>query len=218
MESLSDFVNSINNISEAFTLGDDNFKSKNERSKYFPKDNQELRKLLEERLAEDKDADLNDIDVSQITNMDRLFYKLDPHNIDISLWDVSNVENMNSVFYGCKKFNCDLNSWNVSKVTNMEHMFHDCNVFNCDLSNWNVSKVKNMESMFYHCYEFEGKGLENWKIDSLINFRYMFDGCINFCANLKKWKVTHKMSFNKDLFKNSPKMKNKAPLWIYMYG
>lgn len=53
-----------------------------------PKDKFELRKILEERLAKDKDANLNDIDVSQITDMGYedfrdntgLFEKLDPHN------------------------------------------------------------------------------------------------------------------------------------------
>ena len=68
---------------------------------YFPKTKEELRKILEERLTKDKNADLNDIDVSQITNMFELFYKLDPHNIDISNWDVSNVTNMSYMFLNC---------------------------------------------------------------------------------------------------------------------
>ena len=65
---------------------------------YFPKTRGELRQILEERLKEDKNANLNDIDVSKITNMSCLFSDLDPHNIDISKWDVSNVTNMGSMF------------------------------------------------------------------------------------------------------------------------
>ena len=96
---------------------------------YFPKTKEELRKILEERLTEDKDADLNDIDVSEITNMGvsedlyGLFEGLDPHNIDISEWDVSKVNNMRYMFYRCYNFNCDLSKWDVSNVTDMHSMF-----------------------------------------------------------------------------------------------
>ena len=72
-------------------------------SKYTckPKDRFELKNIIEERLKKDKDADLNDIDVSGITNMNLLFWTLDPHNIDISEWDVSNVKDMNFMFFRC---------------------------------------------------------------------------------------------------------------------
>ena len=111
---------------------------------YQPKNYIELREILEERLDKDKNADLNDIDVSLMTimctNKDKgLFEGLDPHNIDISRWDVSNVENMTHMFLGCKNFNCDL-------------------------SNWDISNVENMSSMFYACKKFTGKGLENWNV------------------------------------------------------
>ena len=46
--------------------------NKNTKAKVYtcqPKDKFELRKILEERLAKDKNANLNDIDVSQITDM-----------------------------------------------------------------------------------------------------------------------------------------------------
>ena len=62
---------------------------------YYPKDKDELRSLIEKLLEErGKDADLNDIDVSDIMDMSELFYGLDPHKIDISEWNVSNVTDM----------------------------------------------------------------------------------------------------------------------------
>ena len=129
---------------------------------YRPKDRIELRKIIEEKLKEDKDADLNDIDVSQITDMTELFYELDPHNIDISKWDVSNVEDMANMFLGCKNFDCDLSSWNVSKVTDMYCMFNGCKKFDCDLSSWNVSNVKSMAGMFYRCTSL--KNIPRWHV------------------------------------------------------
>ena len=116
---------------------------------YHPKDKDELRSLIQELLKErGKDADLNDIDVSDITDMSNLFKNLDPYKIDISEWDVSNVKNMGAIFLECENFNSDLSKWNVSNVKNMRYMFCGCKNFNSDLSKWNVSNVKDMTYMF----------------------------------------------------------------------
>ena len=58
--------------------------------------------------------------------MSSLFRNLDPYNIDISEWDVSNVEDMEYMFFGCEKFNSDLSRWDVSNVENMGYMFGNC--------------------------------------------------------------------------------------------
>ena len=41
----------------------------------------------------------------------------------LETWDVSNVEDMQFMFYDCKNLNCDLSKWNVSNVTDMDSMF-----------------------------------------------------------------------------------------------
>ena len=79
-------------------------KTKAKKFIYEPKDKDELKKILYEILEKDLNAYLNDIDVSEITDMSYLFQDLDPHNIDISGWDVSKVENMNSMFFWVQKF------------------------------------------------------------------------------------------------------------------
>ena len=94
-----------------------------------PRNLDELKLILQERLKEDKNANLNDIDVSNIDSMFALFDHLDPHNIDISEWDVSNVENMSLAFIECEHFDCDLSKWDVSNVTNMLNMFDTCTNF-----------------------------------------------------------------------------------------
>ena len=71
-----------------------------------PKTREELRKILEKRLKENENADLNDINVSEITDMSDLFKNLDPHAINISKWDMSNVTNTSFMFFFCKNFNC----------------------------------------------------------------------------------------------------------------
>ncbi len=118
-----------------------------------PQTNKELRSIITSRLRKDRNADLNDIDISKVKDMCGLFKGLKIGKIDISQWDVSKVEMMYQMFYKCENFDCDL-------------------------SNWDVSKVKSMGEMFYGCKQFEGRGLENWEVgQSKYDKRLMFYGC-----------------------------------------
>ena len=101
---------------------------------YFPQTKEELQDIIEKRIEDEgNEVDLNDIDVSNITDMSNLFEDLD-FNGDISIWDVSKVTDMHSMFWGCKKFNQDISSWDVSNVTDMNFMFYGCSKFNQDIS------------------------------------------------------------------------------------
>ena len=98
-----------------------------EQKKYFPQTKEELRSLIEQRIKDEGNAvDLNDIDVSAITDMFELFAYNSDFNGDISSWNVSNVTNMNAMFLGCYRFNQDLSKWNVYKVEHNTLIFYNC--------------------------------------------------------------------------------------------
>ena len=119
--------------------------------KYFPKTKKELQDIILKRIKDEgNEVDLNDINTSKITDMNCLFWGTD-FNGDISIWDVSNVKNMNSMFFGCENFNQDISGWDVSNVTNMRNMFLLCKKFNQDISAWDVSNVNDTYKMFYNC-------------------------------------------------------------------
>ena len=127
---------------------------------YHPKTVDELRDILEERLKEDKNADLNDIDISGLTTLKYLnsrayifglFEYLDPHDINISHWDVSNITDMYQLFVDCRNFTGKgLENWNVSNVENMVSMFAGCKNLKTDLNDWNVNKNTATDGMFWH--------------------------------------------------------------------
>ena len=92
--------------------------------KYHPKTTKELRDLIEKLIEErGNEADLNDIDVSQITDMSWVFARSEFNG------------NISNGMFCCSQFNGDISKWNVSKVKNMNLMFA-CSGFNGDISNW----------------------------------------------------------------------------------
>ena len=120
---------------------------------YHPTSRNELKQLVNKLINErGYNADLNDIDTSEITDMNFMFYK-SKFNGDISVWDVSNVKDMSHMF-SYSEFttkNGDLSTWDVSKVEDMDFMFSESKFTgeNGDISKWDVSNVKNMKYMFY---------------------------------------------------------------------
>ena len=106
-------------------------------------------------------------DVSNVTDMNSMFWGLSDFTADLSGWDTSNVTNMTCMFQYAENFDSDLSSWDVSNVTDMDSMFRGCTKFNCDLSNWNVSNVEDMYTMFAYCSNFESD-LSSWDTGSLL--------------------------------------------------
>ena len=106
---------------------------------YHPKTKDELKDLIEELLKKrGNKADLNDIDVSKITDMSEVF-KFSQFNGNISKWNVSKVKDMWEMFYD-SEFNGDISKWDVSSVRSMSFIFATSR-FNRNISDWDVSRV-----------------------------------------------------------------------------
>ena len=110
------------------------------------------------------------------------------HNYDIGYWDVSNVTNMNSMFFKNRKFNQDLSAWDVSSVTNMLGMFSRCDSFNQNLNTWDVSSVTNMNRMFKEAVSFNG-AIAQWNVENVTRMTEMFSSATAFNQDLSDWCV-----------------------------
>ena len=90
-----------------------------------PKTKKELEHIIEDRISkEGPECDLNDIDVSQITDMSWIFVT-SKFNGDISDWDVSKVEDMWYMFSN-SDFNKDISIWKINKDCIVRNMFYEC--------------------------------------------------------------------------------------------
>lgn len=148
-------------------------------------------------------------DVSEVTNMDFMFYDASEFNQRLNKWDTHAVLSMEGMFSGASNFNQPLNCWNVSNVTNMAGMFANASSFNQPLDKWDTSSVTDMSGMFSGAIEFN-QPLNSWDVSAVTDMSGMFLGAFKFNQPLDKWNTSNVVymlgmfafaaSFNQPLF------------------
>jgi hypothetical protein len=108
-------------------------------------------------------ANMNEWDVSAITDFSYLFDQRGTFNEVISCWNVGAGTNFEAMFDGATNFNQDIGQWNVGAGTDFSFMFDNAINFNQDIGRWNV-----------------GAGTD---------FAFMFSGANAFNQNLCAWGV-----------------------------
>ena len=145
------------------------------------------------------DADLNFIDVSGVTSLNRMFrisrLNNERINCDISRWDVSNVTEFSYMLLYCSEFKCDLSEWDVSSGKLFAEMFTSTQI-DFDVSKWDMSNAEDTSGMFSYCYKFKGKGLEKWKTNSLKACSSMFCSCEKIDPDFSDWDVSNVTRFD----------------------
>lgn len=152
-------------------------KPANKLKKFQPKTKEELQELVDDifnvNLGDIDTSLITDMSYlfSNINPKIKLLSRTDFSGIEN--WDVSNVTNMNDMFYGATNFNQPLDNWDVSSVTNMSGMFSGAEEFNQPLDNWDVSNVTNMSEMFKNTEKFN-QPLDSWDVSSVTDMSEIF--------------------------------------------
>lgn len=176
-----------------------------------PKNKDELIRIIDKTISkEGNECSLNFIDTSLIKNMSSLFENSD-FNGDISKWDVSNVTDMFRMFSGAKSFNQPLNDWDVSNVEDMNRMFSNAKSFNQPLDKWNTSKVKDMSGMFENAKSFN-QPIGNWDVSHVEDMSWLFSDATSFNQPLNNWNVSNVM-FMCGMFDNAESFNQPLNSW-----
>ena len=142
---------------------------------------------------------IGDWDVSSVTDISSMFKEDTEFNQDISLWNVTNVTDMGSMFRGATSFNQDIGDWDVSNVTSMRRMFQLATSFNQDISSWDVSNVTEMGYMFDTATSFD-QDISSWNLSIVINMNNMFSNATSFNQNIGGWNVSNANTMNNMFF------------------
>ena len=164
--------------------------------KYAPMSWDDLVDIIIEKLKENnKTPYLNDIDTSNVLELDNLFYYrfekytkegINTQNIeviDISSWDLTNVVRMQSMFdslKNLKKIYFPKNSKPL-KLRAVHEMFRNCESLSViqNIDCLDVSNVKKLNQMFYGCKSLTSLDLSSFNTDKVKDISFMFEGCEN---------------------------------------
>lgn len=140
-------------------------------------------------------------DLRKFTTTVRMFFHCKLFNADLDKWDVSNVTDMNHMFYGAVKFNGRVANWNTKKVTNTSSQFNHAENFDQPLTRWDTSNVTNMYAMFDNNKSFNQR-LAHFNMSKVTNTGYMFSGVDmnRFNQDIRGWDVSN-VVFMEGMFK-----------------
>ena len=159
--------------------------------------------------ASNFNEDIGAWNVSNVKSMKQMFEGASNFNKDIGAWNVSNVTDMSGMFVIAEAFNQDIGAWNVSNVTNMAHMFDGAAIFNKDIGAWDVSKVKNMRGMFRFNVAFN-QDIGAWNVSNVKNMEQMFFSTTEFNQDIGAWNVSNVKSM-KQMFEDAEAFNHDSP-------
>lgn len=142
---------------------------------------------------------LEDVDVSNITNMSYMFdscFVLEINN-NLKKWNVSNVTNMSYMFNGvCKNLSktryFDLTGWNVGNVLTTSNMFRGSGVWYIKLSGWNTYKLKDASEMFEDCGNLENLDVSGWNTTAMETVEHLVRNCPSLkFIDFSGWDLSH---------------------------
>ena len=129
-------------------------------------------------------------DTNHVTDMSGIFSSASAFNQNIDSWNVSKVTDMGWMFYMASAFNQPIGSWDTSNVTNMYSMFRGTNAFNQSIGNWDTSKVTDMSNMFFDSSAFN-QNIGGWDTSNVTNMGGMLRGTNAFNQNIGGWDTSH---------------------------
>ncbi len=120
---------------------------------------------------------IQNLDVSNVTNMYRTFFQHDSNGatLDLSTWDTSNVAELDGTFNLQVGTVVGLENWDTSSVTDFAQFArYSSGGFNPNISGWDTSAATTMYEMFRNAADFN-QDLSAWCVSQFSSEPYKFD-------------------------------------------
>lgn len=140
---------------------------------------------------------LENVDASQVVNMNQMFQQSGLTSLDLSSWDLSHVTDMSDAF----SYDRALTSLKLGKttgaVTSMEEMLvGDSALTAVDAADWNTSSLQDPESLFQGDAGLTSLDLSGWDTSHVTSLSNVFHGLSNLTSlNVSNWDTSHVMNF-----------------------
>lgn len=150
-------------------------------------------------LTDDKFTNLQNIDTSNVTNMDFTFENLRKiTRLDLSSFDVSKVTRMQETFcsnYALTELN--ISTWNMKNVNYCPSFFSGCNMLEeIDLSGLDMTKAQYMVGMFSGCTKLKSIRLGKLSTTYSAQLASLFKNCSSLEeVDLSQWNVSNPGTF-----------------------
>lgn len=138
---------------------------------------------------------MNDWDVSNVTNFAYVFANASSFNEDIGNWDMSNADDIGLMFSGASSFNQDIGGWDLTNMQYMDEIFANASSFNQDVGNWNISGADNLNFVFQGATAFN-QDISSWDVSSVKYMESVFDGASSFNQDISGWYVDEVTTMN----------------------
>ena len=150
--------------------------------------------------------DVSEWDTTKVTAMNSIFHRAYQANPDVSKWNTANVTDMGAMFRWADKANPDVSKWNTTNVTDMSAMFDEAELANPDVSKWDTANVTNMSSMFEEAYAAD-PDVSKWNTTNVTDMSAMFNGAELANPDVSKWdtaNVTNMSSMFEEAYAADP--------------
>ncbi|WP_430815135.1 BspA family leucine-rich repeat surface protein [Carboxylicivirga sp. RSCT41] len=143
-------------------------------------------------------------DLSNVISLRAMFMGCSVIDADISHWDVSNVSDVEYMFYKATAFNNGGQplSWGnkTSSFQRAGFMFGDAKKFNQDISSWDVSNITLFTAMFYGADDYNNGGQPlTWTTTSATSMDKVFRNAVSFNQDISSWTIS-KVEFVNEMF------------------
>lgn len=140
---------------------------------------------------------LENVDASQVVNMNQMFQQSGLTSLDLSSWDLSHVTDMSDAFSHDRALTSLKLGKTTGAVTSMEEMLvGDSALTAVDAADWNTSSLQDPESLFQGDAGLTSLDLSGWDTSHLTSLSNVFHGLSNLTSlNVSNWDTSHVTNF-----------------------